>query len=288
MLLAFFFVNFLVRKTVTIRIGQIEYANCTPIFSALHDSFDCGPYLFVRGVPAQLNAMLRRGEIDVCPSSSFEYGKSPESYLLLPDISISSIGPVKSVLLFSRLPIEELNNRPIALTTESDTSVNLLRIILARQFDFSNRFERSPLPLAEALKEFSALLLIGDAALRERMVDRGLFVYDLGELWLAFTGLPFVFALWMVTRQAAEQKRWEVQALVERLLAAKERAAHSYGKIAEESREAEWMGRDALVDYWRTISYDLTLRHLEGVATFFRYAWELGLIEAEPELRIFA
>lgn len=272
---------------MTIRIGQIEYANCTPIFAALHDSFDCGPYRFVRGVPAQLNAMLRREEIDVCPSSSFEYGKSPESYLLLPGISISSIGPVKSVLLFSRLPIEELDNRPIALTTESDTSVNLLRIILARQFGFSNRFERSPLPLPEALKEYSALLLIGDAALRERIVDRGLFVYDLGELWLAFTGLPFVFALWMVTRRAAEQKRGEVQALVERLLYAKERAYHSYGKIAEESREVAWMGRDALVDYWRTISYDLTPRHLEGVATFFRYAWELGLIEVEPEIRIF-
>ncbi len=273
---------------MTIRIGQIEYANCTPIFAALHENFDCGPYRFVRGVPAQLNSMLRRGEIDVCPSSSFEYGKSPESYLLLPGISISSVGPVKSVLLFSCLPIEELNNRPIALTTESDTSVNLLRIILARQFGFSNRFERSPLPLSEALKEYSALLLIGDAALRESMAGRDLFVYDLGELWLAFTGLPFVFALWMVTRQAAEQKRSEVQTLVARLLAAKERAYHSYGEIAEQSKEVEWMGREVLVDYWRTISYDLTPRHLEGVATFFRYARELGLIVEEPELRIFA
>lgn len=290
MLLAFFFWAWGhgTRSTVTIRIGQIEYANCTPIFAALHDNFDCGNYRFIKGVPAQLNGMLHRGEIDVCPSSSIEYGKSPESYLLLPDISISSVGPVKSVLLFSRLPIEELDNRSIALTTESDTSVNLLKIILAKRYGFTNLFERSSLPLPEALKNYSALLLIGDAALRESMANRDLFVYDLGELWLGFTGLPFVFALWMVTRAAAEQKRGEMQSLVVRLLAAKQRAYDSYGDIADRCREREWIGKEALVDYWRTISYDLTPRHLEGAATFFRYAKELQLLREEPEIRIFA
>ncbi|HEY6873881.1 MAG TPA: menaquinone biosynthesis protein [Geobacteraceae bacterium] len=273
---------------MTIRIGQIEYANCTPIFAALCDNFDCGNYRFVKGVPAQLNGMLHRGEIDVCPSSSIEYCKSPEGYLLLPGISISSVGPVKSVLLFSRLPIEELNNHTIALTTESDTSVNLLKIILAKRYGFSNLFERSPLPLPEAMKNYSALLLIGDAALRESMASRDLFVYDLGELWLGFTGLPFVFALWMVTRAAAEHKRGEVQSLAARLLASKQRAYASYGDIADRCREREWMGREALVDYWRTISYDLTASHLEGAARFFRYARELRLIEAVPELRMFA
>ncbi|HTG82728.1 MAG TPA: menaquinone biosynthesis protein [Geobacteraceae bacterium] len=271
---------------MTIRIGQIDYANCTPIFTALKDNFDCGNYRFVRGVPSELNGMLRRGEIDVCPSSSFEYGASPDSYFLLPDISISSIGPVKSVLLFSRLPIAELDNQPIALTTESDTSINLLKIILAKQYGFTNRFERSPLPATEALQSFSALLLIGDAALRESQRSRDYFVYDLGELWFAFTGLPFVFALWMVTREAVERKAAEVRTLVTQLLAAKELAYDSYAAIAGKSAEREWMGERGLVDYWQAISYDLTPRHLEGAATFFRYAWELQLLAAEPEIRL--
>jgi chorismate dehydratase len=271
---------------VTIRIGQIEYANCTPIFTALQDNFDCGNYRFIKGVPALLNGMLRRGEIDICPASSIEYGKSPERYFLLPDISISSDGPVKSVLLFSRLPLAELNNQPVALTTESDTSINLLKIILAKQYGFSNHFERSSLPAPEALHTFSALLLIGDAALRERQRNRDFFVYDLGELWHAFTGLPFVFALWMVTREAVEQRKGEVHALVAQLLAAKRLAYDSYGTIAGRSAEREWMGEEALIDYWRTISYDLTPRHLEGVATFFRYAKELQLLPAEPHIRL--
>ena len=273
-------------RTVTIRIGQIEYANCTPIFTALQDHFDCGNYRFVKGVPALLNGMLRRGEIDICPASSIEYGKSPERYFLLPDISISSDGPVKSVLLFSRLPLAELNNLPVALTTESDTSINLLKIILAKQYGFSNRFERSSLPVPEALHTFSALLLIGDAALRDSLHNRDFFVYDLGELWHAFTGLPFVFALWMVTREAVEQRRGEVQALVAQLLAAKRLAYDSYGAIAAKSAEREWMGPEALIDYWRTISYDLTPEHIAGVTRFFRMAKELGLMPDDPELRL--
>ena len=271
---------------MTLRIGQIEYANCSPLFTALKTNFTCGNYHFVRGVPAELNGMLGRGEIDVCPSSSIEYGKNSGKYFILPDISISAVGPVKSVLLFSRLPLEELNGQFIGLTTESDTSVNLLRIILARNYGFDNVFERTSLSLPEALQWFSALLLIGDAALREGMHNRDIFMYDLGELWHGFTGLPFVFALWLVTREAAEKKSAEVKSLSAELIAAKHIACDSYGTIAENSREREWISREALVDYWRTISYDLTPRHIEGVATFFRYAQELGLIREEPEIRI--
>ena len=273
---------------MTLRIGQIEYANCTPIFAALKTHFDCRNYRFVGGVPAELNAKLGRAEIDVCPSSSIEYGKSPGKYYLLPGISISAVGPVKSVLLFSRIPLEELDNRTIGLTTESDTSVNLLRIILAKQHGFVNTFERTPLPLPEALKKFSALLLIGDAALREGIRNRDLFVYDLGELWHKFAGLPFVFALWMVTREAVERKGDEVKALCTELLAAKALAYDSYGAIADKSRERDWIGREALIDYWRTISYDLTPRHIEGVETFFRYAKELGVLSVLPEIRMFS
>ncbi len=270
---------------MSLKIGQIEYANCTPLFTALKNNFDCADYQFIQGVPARLNAMLSRGEIDLCPSSSFEYGKSADRYYLLPGLSISSIGPVKSVLLFSRLPIDRLNNHAIGLTAESDTSVNLLRIIMARGYGFANDFQRTTLPLREALQSFSALLLIGDAALRASREAQDLHVYDLGELWREMTGLPFVFALWIVTREVVEAKGGEVRALGARLLEAKQLAYSSYEEIAARCGEKEWLGREALVDYWRTISYDLTPQHIEGVRCFFRMAHELGLLPSDPELR---
>jgi chorismate dehydratase len=270
-----------------LRIGQIDYANCTPIFTTLQKYFDCSHYRFIRGVPAVLNDLLSRGEIDVCPSSSIAYAFSPEKYCLLPELSISSIGPVKSVLLFSRLPIEALNHQTIGLTAESATSVNLLRIILAKQYGFVNDFQRFDLPVDKALESFGALLLIGDSALKGAAGNIGFHVYDLGELWYAFTGRPFVFALWIATRQAAEQKHSLISKLSVDLIEAKRRAYESYEEIASGCRELTWMSSPVLVDYWRTISYDLTPDHLDGVKIFYRYATELGIIAREPQIRLF-
>ena len=272
---------------MTLSIGHIQYANCTPIFSALSAHFDCSGYRFVGGVPARLNAMLRDGAIDLSPSSSIEYALAHDQYCLLPELSISAIGPVKSVLLFSRVPVEELDGCAIGLSAESDTSVNLLKVLLARKHGFVNDFERTSLPLDEALQRFSGLLLIGDAALKGVAAGGDWHCYDLGELWHDFTGLPFVFALWIVRRDAAVTKRVQLAALSRDLIAAKKLACASYPEIAAGCREREWMSVEELVDYWRTISYELTPAHLEGARCFFRHAYEMGLIPTLPELRFF-
>lgn len=272
---------------MTINIGQIKYANCTPIFTALANHFDCSAYRFVEGVPAQLNAMLRCGAIDLSPSSSIEYATAHDQYCLLPKLSISAVGAVKSVFLFSRVPVEELDGCPIGLSAESDTSVNLLKVLLSRKYGFRNRFERTALPLAEALDLYPGLLLIGDSALKGAAARGSLHCYDLGELWHSFTGLPFVFALWIVRRDAAREKHAELSALARDLVAAKQLAYESYPEIAAACAEREWLGEKELVDYWNTISYELTEAHLEGARCFFGHAYEMGLIPSLPEIRFF-
>jgi len=267
-----------------LNIGHIEYANCTPIFTALSAHFDCSGYRFVDGVPARLNAMLRSGELDLSPSSSIEYAQAHGEYCLLPELSISAIGPVKSVLLFATRPIEELQGAAIGLSAESDTSVNLLKVLLARKYGLSNSFQRTSLPLAQALEHFPALLLIGDAALKGAAAPGESRVYDLGELWHQFTGLPFVFALWIARREAAQQKGAALAALARDLVAAKQLAYGSYAEIAATCRERAWLGSAELVDYWQTISYELTPAHLEGARCFFRHAFEMGLIPTQPEM----
>ncbi|HBG06365.1 MAG: futalosine synthase [Geobacteraceae bacterium GWC2_58_44] len=272
---------------MTLSIGHIQYANCTPIFSALSSHFDCTGYRFVHGVPARLNAMLRSGALDLSPSSSIEYAVAHEQYCLLPELSISAIGAVKSVFLFSRVPIEELDGCPIGLSAESDTSVNLLKVLLARKYGYANSFERSSLPLAEALLRYPGVLLIGDAALKGAAALGQYRCYDLGELWHSFTGLPFVFALWIVRLDAAREKRAELSALCRDLIAAKKLAYGSYPEIAAGCPEREWLGEEELVQYWRTISYELTPAHLDGARCFFRHAFEMGLIPTLPVLRFF-
>lgn len=266
-----------------LKIGQIEYANCTPLFHVLRERFPCSGYEFVSGVPAELNRMLLTGKIDVCPSSSIEYAYHPERYTILPQLSIASIGAVASVLLFSRVPVEKLGGQKIRLSSESATSVNLLKILLGQRFGCSCSYETAPPGAAVVDDESSALLLIGDSALRTSLDDTGLFVYDLGEMWYTWTGYPFVFALWLCRNEVAHGL--EIRSLARQLIQAKELVLANLERVATCSKEVSWMGKERLLLYWRdNISYQLDERAQAGLMLYYAKCFECGLIEKVPEL----
>ncbi len=270
-----------------LRIGQIDYANCFPIFCCLKNTNPEGSYTFIKGVPSELNSKLYSGQLDLCPSSSIEYARHPDKYLILKDLSISSVGKVKSVFLFSRLPIEYLDGKTVGLTGESATSVNLLKIILGRFYKFQNSYVKIENASIDALDDFSAVLLIGDKALKTGLQEiKDVYVYDLGEIWFRNTGLPFVFALWIIREESVLKAEREAVSLYSRLCVAKEHAYNSLESCAEYFGN-EWIGKNELINYWETISYDLTSNHMEGLRLFYRLSAELGLIESEPRIRIF-
>lgn len=267
-----------------LRIGQIDYANCTPLFHVLREYFPCSGYEFVTGVPAQLNRMLLAGEIDVCPSSSIEYAYHPERYRILPQLSISSVGAVASVLLFSKVPIEELDGRKILLSSESATSVNLLKILISQRFGCSCTYEVAQSGVSAVEKDSSALLLIGDSALRADLEKTDQLVYDLGEMWYAWTGFPFVFALWICRNDVVEGM--ELRELAKQLVQAKELVPRQLEQIVLNAEEASWLGHDRLLAYWRdNISYHLDEREQAGLMLYYTKCFEIGLIAAVPSLK---
>lgn len=267
-----------------LRIGRIEYANCTPVFHALHELYPLTAYQYIGGVPAYLNGLLASGDIDVCPSSSITFSTHAEQFLIIPDISISSRGPVLSVLLFSTIPIEKLDGKTVLLSSESATSVNLLKIMLKIRYGCDCSYQVTSQVDADDLHGAAALLLIGDAALRASKSSSSMFVYDLGALWYDWTGEPFVFALWLTTRIAFENHGEELVRLFQQLRHAKVYAKEHLERIVELSPERNWMGPELLLEYWRkNICYDLTDQHLAGLKRYFRLAVEAGLIASAPE-----
>jgi len=270
-----------------LRIGEINYLNCTPLFTTLRSNFQDSEYQFVTGSPSELNAKLRSGELDICPSSSIEYAQNPDLYLILPDLSISSKGPVRSVLLFSKLPIDSLDGVSIGLTGESETSVILLKIILSLKYSFANSYYKVKASGQNLSSNHDALLLIGDKALSEASKGNDGHVYDLGELWYEFTGLPFVFALWLLREDAVSNSAAAAHLLHARLVSSKHIALESFAAIAATLKQNIWTNSSFLIKYWNVISYDLTNEHIEGLKLFYRYAAECGFIESEPHLRIF-
>lgn len=272
---------------MSLTVGHITYANCAPFFHYLKE---CGfDGQIVKGVPAELNQLLATGSLDICPASSIEYALNADDYYVLPGHSISSIGPVQSVLLFSDLPLSSLNGVPILITGESATSVALLKLILLEFFQLEDVvFQKEDLSVEALATTSSPALLIGDRALKARLGAIGAdMVIDLGELWYHYTGLPFVFALWVVNKSIALNQEGEVCEFVRQLKLSCNKAFLSLDAVARESAEKEWMGVDGLIDYWQQVSYDLDPLHIEGLRCFYLLLEKHGMIDAVPEIKFF-
>lgn len=166
-----------------LRLGCVKYLNARPLIHGWN-----GPVHFDH--PSTLCRQLAAGELDVALVSSFEYLRNP-IYEIVDGLAIASDGPVFSVVLAHLGPIEAL--REVVVDPASETSVNLLRCLLAER-GLAARF------VGEG--EISAqrgLLLIGDQALRFRKQSGGVHrFFDLGAAWKEQTGLPFVYALWLI------------------------------------------------------------------------------------------
>lgn len=271
-------------SSAELTLGYIPYLNCVPFFHQLKKNGFKGK--LVTGVPSELNRMLQCRELDVSPSSSFEYARNWQNYLLLPNHSISSIGKVKSVLLFSPVDLSELSGSQIAITGESATSINLLRVIFREFYAMHDVTDIVPdFPIESVIAQNKPALLIGDRALRlAHQLPSGMRVFDLGEIWYQKTGLPFVFALWMINRNALDEFSEQLAALGPQLLASRKHlTSQPYPAV---TKIADKVGLDAatIVDYWNTIDYSLEKDHLQGLKLFFQLCSKYSLLEEEPEL----
>jgi chorismate dehydratase len=269
-----------------LQVGWIKYANCSPLLLQIRDRLSGSGIELRYGVPAELNAALSQGQIDVCISSSIEFARHADSYFVLPGHCIGSDGPVQSVLLLTNRPVEQLGGERLLVTAESATSVVLLQILLARHWRLEGcSLERTSLPWQQTLASAPGVLLIGDTALLAAMADEAPYCYDLGACWREMTGLPFVYALWQVTQRAAETKHGQLRKLLSLLDAARDNLPLQASELAAHADESSWMGSDRLAEYWRHITYRLDERHQAGLALFYRLAAELGLVTAAAQPR---
>src|ERR1700678_4032341 len=142
----------------------MAYTNVVPLYAA----FDCGvldyPGMLVPGVPAQLNAMLADGSLDLSPISAMAWAQRADEFVLLPDLCIGARDEVVSVLLASDRPPALLDGATVYVTDESGSGYNLLRVLLERRYGVRPEYERAADVLSRAQAGQPALL-IGDSAI---------------------------------------------------------------------------------------------------------------------------
>lgn len=260
------------------RLGRIPWINALPVNAAMDRGIVQAPATTVSATAAELNDLLAAGELDVSVISAVEYARDAAMYQLLPDIAISADGPVHSVMLFSKLPVEALDARTVLRTASSRTSVLLLELLCRHVWRVAPRFatvraEATDLDALGTLPH-DAVLVIGDAALHLHERDAYPVEVDLGAAWKAWTGLPFVFAVWAARRDADHA---ETMALHEQLLASRAWGVEHLDLLAKEAATQADMPVGMVRDYLGHLDYRLTPAHLDGLTCFFRHLHRDGL-----------
>jgi chorismate dehydratase len=275
-----------------IRLGAVGYLNARPAVFGL----DHTPQFDVRfDVPSKCAALLHAGATDLGLIPSIEFLRGGP-YRIVPDVAIASDGPVASVALYTTKPIEEV--RSIAMDTSSRTSVALTQVLCSRHFKIAPTVTHHRPDAEEMLAGCDAALIIGDAALlldhkkvrpkadtasdRRVPLQPDIQKIDLGEVWKAMTGLPFVYAFW-AGRPG--------------VLAADDVAALQHARD-EGERQPERVSREYFADapehvavgarYLRdNIKYHLGAAERAGLEAFYRYAAEAGVVASAGRVEFY-
>ena len=268
------------------RIGHINFLNVLPLGWSFQNGAAEGIDLR-KGVPAEMNAAICRGELDVSNVSSILYARHSDELVILPEVCVSTDGPVTSILLVSRLPIEELNDARIVLTAQSATSHCLLKIILHDGYALQPRYDvRSITPEKPIPDDAAASLFIGDNALwlyHHRQPE--LHYYDLGAEWKKLTGKKMVYALWVATKDFAARSPEGLKkaaALIEESFAYG--IAHKDEAIRSVLDEKPFLYHELDEYLGGVIRWDLADDYLDGLRTYYALAEQNGLIEKAPAI----
>src|SRR5271166_2204332 len=178
-----------------LRISAISYLNTAPLMWDFEHGTGGADFDISYTLPSQCAQALRDGAADIGIIPAAAYTSIPD-LVILPGVAIASRRAVRSILLVSKVPREEI--RTVALDTSSMTSVALTKVLFEKWWGGGRTFSAMAPNVEQMLKQHDAGLVIGDPALQ---IDRSRYItYDLAEEWIRATGKPFVFAFWAVRR----------------------------------------------------------------------------------------
>ena len=257
-------------RTITAAVAaRIPYANCAPFYALWHEA----PFAVRNLEPRDLGREAEAGTVDLGVVAAGDWIRLKDRFEMLAPMGVACRGPVQSVLLFSRKPPGALEGARISVTPATSSSVRLLRLLLDVRRGFKDvRYVRGLEP-----GQSDALLQIGDVAMRTRKRPPEGFthVMDLGSDWLEWTGLPFVYALWVVRSALEPALKDEMRAFLEASLAA---GLASLPEVARRTTDPGW-SQSETESYLRQFNYRFGPAELEGLARFESLVREHGLVD---------
>lgn len=249
---------------MTLTVGRIPYLSCEPFYFAMERR---GIALY-DVIPSTLAGAVARGEIDAGPMPLVDCFRLDEQLRLLSGFCVATIRKAVSVVLHSKQPIQELTGARIGIPGEAVTSFRLLQVVLALKYQVQSV---AYVTLEDA---YDGLLLIGNEGLRQRHGAWGYpHTYDLGEEWYQWTGLPFVFARWIV-RKAIDPK--EAAMLEDALYGGLQDWADGLFHSSQSRDDLLMHPRDSL-EYTRGLRYFIGVTEQRAIDRFRHYLAQLQI-----------
>jgi chorismate dehydratase len=268
-----------------LRISAISYLNTAPLMWDFEHGEAGSEFDISYTLPSACARALEAGTADIGIIPAAAYAQIP-GLMVLPGVAIASRRPVRSILLVSRVPVDEV--RTIALDTSSMTSVALTKVLFEKWLGGGRTFTPMSPDIENMLAHNDAGLVIGDPALQ---IDRSrYFTLDLAEEWIRYTGKPFVFAFWAVSQNALP----EAASSQDLATVFQQSRDHGLEPASLDQITREWASRVTLTEsdvrsyLTENIYYQLDPPCLEGLQLFYRYAAEIGALPAAPEIHFLA
>ncbi|MEO6887452.1 MAG: menaquinone biosynthesis protein [Ktedonobacteraceae bacterium] len=266
----------------TISLGIFTYLNVQPVYYGMLHEGTRRDVRMVTGVPTRLNRALLSGEVDLSSVSGYAYAEHASELRLIPHLSINAPEAVESVLLFSRYPDwRQLDGRRVAITNHSASAVNLVRVLCKQRYHIEPQLVTMPPDLDAMFASCDAALVIGDMALIEGNLRREIAgvgrpaIFDLGQEWVEWTGLPFVFGVWAA--HAASAGAIRRSGILEQVYHSKREGLAHIDDIGLEQAARLGLAPQVLAHYLRQMTYDLSEQDLAG--------WRLFLELSLPAFR---
>lgn len=255
------------------QIGAVSYLNSRPLIEGLEGLLPSAN--LVLDYPSRLADALSNGQLDVALIPSIEYFRRP-GYEVISDACVAARGEVLSVKLYCRVHPGQI--KTLALDEGSRTSAALTKVILAERYGVIPKTAQLRMESTTMDSDADAVLLIGDRAMhcpKESFVE----VMDLGQFWYDWTGLPFVFAMWVARREV------NTEGVDEALSHARDLGMANVADIAREEAPRLGISENLAHNYLtRNLHYHLTSAERSGLKLFSELAAQHNLVKPNVEI----
>lgn len=260
---------------VKTKLGLVSFLNVAPLRYPLVKNRIEHNFEIVSNIPSTIAKWLDNNQIDIGLIPIFEYLRS-KTHRIIPDVSISSTGPVKTVVLHHRCPLRDIKR--VFLDRASRTSAALTKIILKLKYKANPEYKRYNPMLEFPDGPNDAALVIGDRGFLPP--PPGYQTLDLGREWKEFTNLPFVYAVFAV------RDGFQINKEGEALRKAKEFGLANMTEIAQWEAQRSHIDEAACRFYLeKNIDFNLSNEHIKGVKEFINAARDINILNGQPELR---